>query len=95
MAAVAPPRMSAQRRREARAGYFFILPWILSLLVFTAYPVIASFYLSFTDYTILEPPRWVGLTNFRTMSSIDPSARNRMNSRVCSFTAICGRITST
>ncbi|HMN29343.1 MAG TPA: sugar ABC transporter permease [Caldilineaceae bacterium] len=73
MAAVAPPRMSAQRRREARAGYFFIFPWILSLLVFTAYPVIASFYLSFTDYTILEPPKWVGLTNFRTMSSIDPS----------------------
>lgn len=65
--------MSPAQRREARAGYFFILPWLLSLLVFTAYPVLASFYLSFTDYTILEAPRWVGLTNYRTMSSTDPS----------------------
>jgi multiple sugar transport system permease protein len=66
-------RMSASQWREARAGYLFVLPWILSLLIFTAYPVLASVYLSFTDYTILEAPRWIGLENYRTMSSIDPS----------------------
>jgi multiple sugar transport system permease protein len=65
--------MSPLRRREAVAGYVFVLPWILSLLIFTAYPILASFYFSFTDYTILEPPRWIGLTNYRTLSSTDPS----------------------
>jgi multiple sugar transport system permease protein len=68
-----PQRMSALRRREAWAGYLFVLPWILSLLVFTAYPVLASFYLSLTNYTILEPPQWIGLENYSTLSAIDPS----------------------
>jgi multiple sugar transport system permease protein len=30
------------RRREARAGLLFVLPWLLGLLIFTAYPVLAS-----------------------------------------------------
>lgn len=64
---------SKLRRREAVAGYLFVLPWILSLLIFTGYPIIASFYFSFTDYTVLEPPRWVGLENYRTLSTTDPS----------------------
>ena len=65
--------MSAIQRREAMAGFLFVLPWILSLLVFTAYPILASIYFSFTDYNILETPRWIGLTNYTTMSSTDPS----------------------
>lgn len=75
MAAVVqrPRRMNAMRRREIWTGYLFILPWILSLLVFTAYPVITSFYLSFTDYTIIDSPRWIGLENYRAMSENDPS----------------------
>lgn len=68
-----PQRTSVLQRREARAGYFFVLPWILSLLIFTAYPVIASLYLSLTDYNIVSSPRWIGMENYRTLSSGDPS----------------------
>jgi multiple sugar transport system permease protein len=32
--------MSPIRRREARAGLLFVLPWIAGLLVFTTYPVL-------------------------------------------------------
>jgi multiple sugar transport system permease protein len=67
-----PPR-NILRRREAVAGYLFVLPWIVSLLVFTAYPVLASLYFSFTDYTVLEPPRWIGAENYRALSTTDPS----------------------
>lgn len=71
MGVVASRRGSVRRgsleRREARAGLFFVLPWLLSLLVFTAYPVIASIYFSFTDYSIVQAPKWVGLANFQTM----------------------------
>jgi multiple sugar transport system permease protein len=64
-------RASALRRREARAGFLFILPWLIGLLVFQAYPILASIYLSFTNYNIIQPPRWVGLDNFSTMFTAD------------------------
>jgi multiple sugar transport system permease protein len=66
-------RMSPMRRREALAGLAFVLPWVLSLLVFTAYPVISAFYLSFTEYNIVQAPRWTGLDNYRTMFTTDPA----------------------
>ncbi len=63
----------ALRRREARAGLLFVLPWLLSLLIFTTYPVLAEFYLSLTDYNVVQPPTWVGLQNYRTMLTADPA----------------------
>jgi multiple sugar transport system permease protein len=63
----------ALRRREARTGLLFVLPWLLSLLIFTACPVLAAFYLSFTEYNVVQPPRWVGLQNYRTMLTADPA----------------------
>ncbi|HEU5101047.1 MAG TPA: sugar ABC transporter permease [Roseiflexaceae bacterium] len=65
--------MSPIRRREAVAGFLFVVPWVISLLVFTAYPVIAAFYLSFTDYNIVEPPKWIGMENYVKMFSEDLS----------------------
>ena len=35
-------RPGALRRREAVAGYLFVLPWLIALVVFTSYPVIAA-----------------------------------------------------
>lgn len=65
-------RMGPLARHEARAGLLFVLPWIVGLLIFTAYPVIYSFYLSFTDYNIIQAPHWIGLENYRTMFTVDP-----------------------
>jgi multiple sugar transport system permease protein len=62
-AAVHPDR---RRRRQDRAGYLFLLPWFVGML-FTIIPFLASLYLAFTDYNLLNPPRWNGLANFRTM----------------------------
>ena len=67
------PPMSPLRRQEARAGLLFILPWLIFLIVFAAYPVLGTFYLAFTEYSVLEPPKWVGLQNFRTMFTEDPA----------------------
>ncbi len=64
-------RFSRTARRNL-AAYLFITPWIISLLLFTAYPVLASFYFSFTKYTVLNPPQWIGLSNFDTMFRKDP-----------------------
>src|SRR5262245_35701429 len=66
-------RMRKIRQREPRAGFLFVLPWLLSLLVFTLYPILATIYLSFTDYSIVESPHWVGLANYQEMFNADPS----------------------
>ena len=75
MATIAARRTegSPLRRQETRAGLLFILPWLIALLVFTAYPVIATLYLSFTDYNILQAPSWIGLDNYQTIFSEDPT----------------------
>lgn len=64
-------RKSLLRIREARTGLLFVSPWIISLLVFTAYPVLATFFFSFTNYDLLDTPQWVGLANYHTMLVAD------------------------
>jgi multiple sugar transport system permease protein len=54
-------------RREALDGYLLAAPAILGLLIFTAFPVIYTFYLSFTEYNFVESPNWIGLANYRQM----------------------------
>ena len=43
--------LSTAARWEAMAGYLFISPWLIGLLVFILGPIIASFYLSLTEST--------------------------------------------
>lgn len=66
-------RRSPAGRREAVAGYLFTLPWIIALLLFTVYPVAASGYFSFTEYSVIQAPDWVGLANYEKMLFDDPS----------------------
>lgn len=51
-------------KRQAITGYLFISPWFLGLLLFTLFPILAVFYLSFTRYGVFDPPKWVGLSNY-------------------------------
>ena len=53
--------------RDNVAGYVFILPFIIGLIVFTTIPFFTSLYLAFTNYNILSAPKWVGLDNFKKM----------------------------
>jgi len=58
-------------RREALECYLFILPAVLGLVLFSLGPIVASGYLSLTDYSLLTPPNWVGLANYQAILS-DP-----------------------
>jgi multiple sugar transport system permease protein len=53
--------------RDNKAGYLFLLPWLIGLLVITIGPMVASLYLSFTDYSLIQAPHWIGLTNYVRM----------------------------
>jgi multiple sugar transport system permease protein len=49
------------------SSYLFLAPWLVGFFVLTFYPMIYSLYLSFTQFNLLEPPRWIGLRNFFVM----------------------------
>ena len=51
-------------RAEARAGYFFVAPWVIGFFVFFLGPMIASVVFSVCDYDVLHPARWVGGQNY-------------------------------
>jgi multiple sugar transport system permease protein len=50
--------------RKVLKGLAFISPWIFGFIAFTLYPLIASAYYSFTDFSLFGSPKWVGLTNY-------------------------------
>jgi len=58
-------RMTAKERRRAIYGYVFLSPWLIGFFAFTALPIVVSILLSFTRYSVLRAPQWIGLKNFR------------------------------
>jgi multiple sugar transport system permease protein len=72
------PRSAEEKRarrkaagRDNKAGYLFLLPWLIGLFVITIGPLIASLYLSFTDYSLIESPVWTGVDNYVRMIGDD------------------------
>ncbi|ACM61445.1 oligogalacturonide ABC transporter membrane protein [Caldicellulosiruptor bescii] len=63
--------MVVRYRKKDFVGFLYILPWLIGFLIFRLYPFIMSFYYSFSDYTMLKPPRYVGLYNFIYMFTKD------------------------
>jgi multiple sugar transport system permease protein len=59
------------QQREGRAALMFISPWIIGFLIFTAFPMVASLVLSFTDYSLVGDTHGVGTDNYRQLVS-DP-----------------------
>ncbi|MCK5129301.1 MAG: sugar ABC transporter permease [Clostridiales bacterium] len=51
--------------RDKWAGYKFISPWLIGVLLFTAFPMIFAAYISLTDWPILGSSRFIGLANFK------------------------------
>lgn len=57
-------RRSRQFWRDTIEGYLFIAPVVLGLIIWTFGPMVASFFLSFTDYPLLKTPEFIGLKNY-------------------------------
>lgn len=64
-------------KRENKAGFIFLLPWMLGLLFITAGPMIASLWLALTNYNMLQAPQFIGLQNFTRMFQ-DPRLLNSL-----------------
>ncbi len=53
-------------------AYLFIAPALILFTIFIFIPLFASLFLSFTQYNVIHPPTWVGVTNFRMLLFHDP-----------------------
>lgn len=62
-----PKARGLMARREQRAAYLFLSPWLFGLLVFWLVPIVGSLLLSFSEWNIITSPEWVGLDNYRDM----------------------------
>lgn len=56
------------KKRDGLVGVLFAMPWILGFLIFMAYPLLFSLYASFTNFSVLKPPKWIGLSNFTELA---------------------------
>ena len=56
--------MTARRRRRL-IGLLYVAPAVIFVLLFTAVPLAGMVGMSFTNWSLITPPKFVGLANFQ------------------------------
>lgn len=65
-------KLTTMQRRQERAAIGFMLPWMLGFFLLVLGPMVASLYLSFTNYNLIGSADWIGLDNYVQMTR-DPN----------------------
>jgi multiple sugar transport system permease protein len=70
--AFAPPLGRGRKRsgvstRQNGVAFLFLAPWVCGILVLTLGPILASLYLSLTNYDLFTAPVWAGLANYKRL----------------------------
>lgn len=50
-----------------KTPYIYLTPWLIGLVVFKIYPMIETVVYSFTDYSLMNDPQFIGLENYTTL----------------------------
>ncbi len=58
--------------------WLFLIPTLIGLFVFRLWPIFYSFYISFTTWDIMTPPKWIGLENYKELFQ-DPTFYKILN----------------
>lgn len=68
-----PPKTIWTKRAKSdlRTGLLFLSPWLIGFFAFTLYPMVVSFYYSFTEYHSKRAPDWIGMENYVNLFSDD------------------------
>ena len=56
-------------RRHKLVGFLYVAPALIFVLVFTAYPLIQMVWISFNNWSLITPPRYVGLDNYTRIAA--------------------------
>lgn len=87
--------MRLRSKKQVLEGYLFISPWLIGFLLFTFGPILASLFLSFTKYDLMNPPKWVGLGNFRELMNDPLFRRSLINTLYYTVVVVpCGMVFS-
>jgi len=65
-------------RRENLSGYLFISPWLVGLAAFALGPILLALGTGFTEWSILDRPRYVGVGNYVRILSEDHDFRQSL-----------------
>lgn len=74
--------LSGMARRKALLGYLFLLPTFLGILVFTAGPVVVSLGLSLFEWNVISPPEFVGIENYKNLTTDSQTFRSFVNTGI-------------
>ncbi len=61
------PQAKKRRRKDILSAYAFLTPWIIGFLLFSGFPILYVFTMSFTDATMLGGGEFVGFSNYTKM----------------------------
>jgi hypothetical protein len=71
-----------------RLGLLFISPWIIGFLGLTLYPLVYTFYLSFTRFGGFLPSQWIGWANYDRLFGDDLFYKSLYNTFYYTFLAV-------
>lgn len=80
--------MTGRRRRNLIAGYAFLIPNLVGVLVFSLFPIVTTLYLTFTEWDLSSAPRFTGLRNFVAMAQDDLFWKTIGNTFYYTFVAV-------
>ena len=59
-----PKRLREMLNHQARWAYLFMLPSLILFFLFTIIPILAAFFISFTNWDVITAPVYIGLQNY-------------------------------
>ena len=80
--------MTRREKENLRNGLIFVSPWLAGILIFLVYPVIASLYYSFCEYSVLTPAQYIGLGNYQDLMSDEVFWKSMWNTFVYAVVAL-------
>lgn len=84
--------LALPRRRlltgQSLEGYLCIAPWLIGFVSFVAGPMVAALLISFTDWSMLSAPEWVGLGNYQKIFADPLFYRVLFNTAFISFVSV-------
>ncbi|WP_126557196.1 carbohydrate ABC transporter permease [Dictyobacter kobayashii] len=67
-----PNMLQRLLRNESLKGYLYISPWLIGFLMLGLWPIIQTFYYSFTKFNLFNDPVWIGFKNYQDILTRDP-----------------------
>ncbi len=80
--------LTGRQRRNLIAGYAFLIPNLVGVLIFSLFPILTTLYLTFTEWDLSSTPQFTGIQNFIRMAQDDLFWKTIGNTFYYTFVAV-------